>query len=252
MVPRATLRVVVITLHFRMVSIPTFRKRGWYNLVQRYPLSELIPETDTVPAPPEPAPSVSPWKHFFRDTLETVLLAIVLFLVINLISARVRVEGYSMLPTLDDGQFVLISRLTYKLGEPRRGDIIVFRPPMYPEESILRRLLGIPNIGDNYEDYIKRVIGVPGDTVKVENGTVFINNIALLEPYIAAAPLYSGEWTVPEGSLFVLGDNRNNSSDSHAWGLLPQDNILGKALAIYWPFTDWMVLKPGQTALAMP
>jgi signal peptidase I len=161
------------------------------------------------------------------------------------------VEGYSMMPTLHDGQFILLSRLSYKLGDYQRGDIIVFRPPMYPEESFMRRLLGIPNIGDNYEDFIKRVIGLPGETVTVQNGTVFINGIALNESYIAAPPEYSGEWVVPEGSLFVLGDNRNNSHDSHAWGLLPQENVLGKALIIYWPFSDWTVLKSTQ-ALAAP
>lgn len=214
-------------------------------------MSEFTPESEPVPAP-EVSSTGGEWKRFLRDTVETIGLALILFVVINLISARVRVEGYSMIPTLDNGQFVLISRLSYKFGDYQRGDIIVFRPPMYPEESFLRRFLGLPNIDDNYEDYIKRIIGVPGDTVKVENGTVFINGVAMLEPYIAASPAYSGEWLVPEGFLFVLGDNRNNSSDSHQWGLLPQENILGKALIIYWPFADWTVLKSDLSVLAAP
>jgi signal peptidase I len=200
---------------------------------------------------PDPEPQLSPespaektgLKNFFNEALETLGLAVLLFLVINIISARVRVDGYSMRPTLNDGEFVLINRLAYQFGSFERGDIIVFRPPMYPDADFFRRLLGLPNISDEYEDYIKRVIGLPGDTIKIENGTVSINGTPISEPYIAAPPDYSGEWTVPPGDLFVLGDNRNNSADSHAWGYLPEENILGKAILIYWPFSDWKVLK---------
>ncbi len=215
-------------------------------------MSEFTHETEPVAAPESaPAPRKE-WKSFLRDTVETLGLALILFVVINLVSARVRVEGFSMMPTLHDGQFILLSRLSYKFGgDFHRGDIIVFRPPMYPEESFMRRFLGIPNISDNYEDFIKRVIGLPGETVTIENGTVYINGVALNESYIAAPPEYSGEWVVPEGSLFVLGDNRNNSHDSHAWNYLPQENVLGKAIVIYWPFSDWQVLKTTQ-ALAAP
>ena len=215
--------------------------------------------SDTLPENQLPASAVSPetpakqgWKGFLREMVETLGLAIVLFLVINLISARVRVEGYSMQPTLDNGEYVLVSRLAYQLGKYQRGDIIIFRPPMYPEENWLRHLFGFPNFNDHYEDYIKRIIGLPGDHVKVENVIVSINGVALSEPYIAAAPNYSGEWTVPDKMLFVLGDNRNNSADSHIWRFVPMKNVLGKALVVYWPFTDWMILKSGQAALAAP
>ncbi len=173
-------------------------------------------------------------------------------MVINLISARVRVEGFSMLPTLNNGEYVLISRLSYKLGDFKRGDIIVFRPPMYPDATLWQRLFGLPGFDDKYEDYIKRIIGLPGETVRIENGTVYINNVALMEPYISAPPDYSNEWTVPEGQLFVLGDNRNNSADSHAWGFLPEDNVLGKALVVYWPFADFMIIPSNQPVLAAP
>lgn len=205
-------------------------------------MSDFFPETAPQLTPEVPHANQG-WKNFLREVLETLGLAVILFLVINLISARVRVDGFSMRPTLEDGEFVLISRLAYQFGNFKHGDIIVFRPPMYPEAGFFRRLLGLPNISDDYEDYIKRVIGLPGDTVKIENGTVQINGALINEPYIAAPPEYFGQWTVPEGDLFVLGDNRNNSADSHAWGFLPKQNVLGKAVVIYWPFADWKVLK---------
>lgn len=192
------------------------------------------------------------WKRFGRELFETLGLALVLFVVINLLSARVRVEGFSMRPTLDNGQLILVSRVAYELSDLGRGDIVIFRPPTYPdqEESLLRRLTGWPNF-ENYEDYIKRVVGLPGETVRVENGHIYIDNLALNEPYIAAPPDYNGSWTVPEGHVFVLGDNRNNSSDSHSWGPVPVENVVGKAVFIYWPFTDWAVIG-NQTVLAAP
>ncbi len=211
----------------------------------------FFPENETPPAP-EAAPASQEWKQFLREILETVGLAVILFLVINLISARVRVEGFSMIPTLDNGEYVLISRLSYKLGDYQRGDIIVFRPPMYPDAPFWQRLFGLPGFDDHYEDYIKRIIGLPGETVRIANGTVYINDVPLIESYIAAPPDYSNEWVVPAGQLFVLGDNRNNSADSHAWGFLPVENILGKALVVYWPFADFMIIPSHQSVLAAP
>lgn len=203
-------------------------------------------ESGSDPTPTTPLPPASK-RGFLRDFLETVLLAVVLFLAINAISARVRVDGFSMRPTLDDGQYVLVSRLATTFGTYERGDIIVFRPPMVPPESLYRRVIGMPG---EEEDYIKRLIGVPGDTIRVENGSMFINGMLLDEPYIAAAPVYTGLWEVPLGHVFVLGDNRNNSSDSHQWGLLPVENILGRAVLVYWPFSDWMIIEHHPIALA--
>ena len=165
------------------------------------------------------------WKQFVLDLLETVGLAVVLFLIINTLSARVRVDGFSMLPTLQDGEFVLVNKLAYHTGTPVRGDIIVF-------QSITEKNL----------DLIKRVIGLPGDQIVIGGGRVSINGQTLDEPYIAAAPNYSGRWKVPDGYLFVLGDNRNDSSDSHAWGFLPTQNVIGKALLIYWPPNKWAMV----------
>ncbi len=210
-------------------------------------LSEEIPAGENQPLPETPK---ADWKRTLRDILETLGLALVLFLVINAISARVRVDGFSMRPTLENDQFVLVYRLAYLNGHFERGDIIVFRPPMYPQEDSWRHLLGLPGFS-LYEDYIKRIIGLPGETVRIEGGQVFINDVRLAEPYIAAPPQYSGVWYVPEGHLFVLGDNRNNSSDSHSWGPLPVENVVGKAILVYWPFRDWMVLR-NQNALAAP
>ncbi len=215
-------------------------------------MSEFPSEIEPQPTPETNASNNVSFWHFMREVLETLGLAVLLFLVINIISARVRVDGISMRPTLQDGEFVLINRLAYKLGDYQRGDIIVFRPPLYPPQGFWRQLLGLPNISDNYEDYIKRVIGLPGDQVRISQGVVYINGMQLQEPYIAAPPNYTGEWTVPQGDLFVLGDNRNNSSDSHAWGFLPEPNVLGKAVLVYWPFKDWMILKPNQAVLAAP
>ena len=177
----------------------------------------------TTQVSPEPEGSEIKKKQsragFWLDTLETILLALLLFLAINTVTSRVRVENISMEPTLQPGYLLIVNKLAYKLGEPKHGDIVVFH-----------------YMGDNNEDYIKRVIGLPGDEVKIENGTVYVNGTALNEPYIAAFPAYSGTWKVPEGSLFVLGDNRNNSSDSHQWGFVDLDDVVGKAVFIYYPF----------------
>lgn len=163
------------------------------------------------------------WRELLRDLFETVVLAVLLFAGISAVSARVRVDGYSMVPTLKNGEYVLVNRLAYRFGQPQRGDIIVFRRMD--------------------EDLIKRVIGLPGDTVRIVDGVVQVNGRTLQEPYIAAPPHYNGEWLVPEGELFVLGDNRNDSSDSHVWGTLPLQSVIGRAIVIYWPPTEWKILE---------
>jgi len=173
-----------------------------------------------------PSEEKTNWGRFVFDIIETLALAGILFLGINAVSARVRVDGYSMIPTLEDGEFVLVSKINYRLGVVERGDIIVFHFPMDPEQEL-----------------IKRVIGLPGDAISVQNGMVSVNGQALNEPYIAAAPAYSGDWTVPDGQLFVLGDNRNDSSDSHSWGYLPFEKVVGKAVVIYWPPPFWKVIQ---------
>ncbi|HVN54720.1 MAG TPA: signal peptidase I [Anaerolineaceae bacterium] len=191
-------------------------------------------QTEVIPEAPKRSKR-SGCFSFAIDTVETVLLALILFFGINAISARVRVENISMLPTLQPGEFVLINKLAYKVGTPSRGDIIVFHYPRDPKE-----------------DYIKRVIGLPGDTVVIENGHVTVNDQVLTEPYIAAQPTYSSRTVVPENSLFVLGDNRNQSSDSHSWGSVPYDLVVGKAVFIYWPLQNFQVISHPDIVRASP
>ncbi len=167
--------------------------------------------------------------------METVVLSVLLFAGINTISARIRVDGFSMEPTLRNGEFVIVNKLAYKLGSPAVGDVIVFHYPRDPSQ-----------------EYIKRVIGLPGDQVKVSGGQVFVNDKLLEEPYIASPPRYNSQWEVPAGGLFVLGDNRNNSSDSHNWGAVPLENIIGKALFVYWPPDQWGFITHPALANAGP
>jgi signal peptidase I len=188
-------------------------------------------ETTQLDNQPQPEPLTDEeqpinWKRFLLDVLETLVLAVVLYFGINAVSARVRVDGFSMRPTLQDGEYILINKLAYKLGEPMRGDIVVFVFPVNPEE-----------------DLIKRIIGLPGDTITVQDGLLSINGVVMNEPYISAPPAYDGTWQVSEGELFVLGDNRNDSRDSHQWGLLPVENVIGRAVLIYWPPEEWQIIE---------
>jgi signal peptidase I len=192
--------------------------------------------TDVMPDDSPPESQDQGFGHFLFDILETVLLAVVLFFGINAVSARIRIESISMQPTLYEGDFVIVNKLAYKLGSPQRGDVIIFRFPPDPDQ----------------EPYIKRVIGLPGDSVLVRGGKVFINNVPLREPYIKAQPTYENSWVVPPDSLFVLGDNRNNSSDSHTWGMVPLKNVIGKAELVYLPVSHWQLLNQNTAAAAEP
>ena len=161
--------------------------------------------------------------------ISLVLVALVWFVLplplsslINTSSARVRNDGFSMANTLSDGSYILADRLAYQQNPPQRGDIVFFTLPMDPQQ-----------------DMVKRVIGLPDETIVIKDGVVRINDVPLDEPYVTESPMYNGEWTVPKGQYFVLGDNRNNSSDSHSWGFLPQENILAKAVWIYYPLENF-------------
>ena len=161
-------------------------------------------------------------KSVLREILETALLTLIVFMVLNTLTGRFQVRGTSMEPTLQDGQYLVISKLAYWLKAPRRGDIMVFHPPN-----------GIS------DDYIKRIVGLPGEQIRIEGGDVLVDGVVLEEPYVANQGAYSGSWKLGNDQYFVLGDNRGNSSDSHMWGTLPEENIIGKAWLCYWPPEAW-------------
>lgn len=190
--------------------------------------------TETISEPQETEEKRSGFMRFLIDVAETLILSIVLFAAINAVSARIRVDGASMEPTLQSGEFVIVNKLAYLFGEPKTGDVIVFHFPRDPDQ-----------------EYIKRIIGLPGDRVEIKNGEVYVNDRVLDEDYIAASPVYEDILEVPGDSLIVLGDNRNNSSDSHNWGPVPLDYVIGKAMFVYWPPTEWGVLNQ-PTASAAP
>jgi signal peptidase I len=180
-------------------------------------------------AVPNPEQSDQPQKDLSKvlwDILEILVLSALLFLGINAISARIRVDGSSMEPTLHNGEFIIVNRLAYKLGKPARGDIIVLTFPK-----------------DSHQEYIKRIIGLPGDRIEIINRNLYINNQLAQESYIKMPPSYTGQWNVPDDSLFVLGDNRNNSSDSHNGEFVPLNHVVGKALVVYWPPSSLRVIK---------
>lgn len=179
------------------------------------------------------------------EMIQTILLALVLFLVIRNVVQNFRIDGISMEPNFHNGQFLIVNRFAYCPGlhldvtplnihwqktwcirQPTRGDVIVFE---YPK--------------DLSRDFIKRVIGLPGDTVEVEGDRVYVNGQVLPEPFGPnPGSSTSGPVTVGPGEVFVLGDNRNNSSDSRTWGPLPLNYIIGKALVSYWPPRYWAVV----------
>jgi len=172
--------------------------------------------------------------HTLWVLTQTVLLSALLFAAINLATTRILVQSVSMQPTLYESDRVLVNKLASIVGSPSRKDIIVFNPP-------------VPNMD---EPYIKRIIGLPGDDVRITNGQVYVNDLPLQETYIAAPPYYAGSWSVPPGHVFVLGDNRNNSSDSHFWGVVALDSILGKAEFVFWPFSHLKLLNPANASAA--
>ncbi len=183
------------------------------------------PTEPAAPAEPQaPGPLVpsSVWNalSWVRDLAFSVLIAVIL---IVFIYQPVKVEGTSMMPTLTDQERIFINKFTYHfgLGSIERGDMVVFWFPLDPSKS-----------------YIKRVIGVPGDTVRIEAGQVFVNGEALSEGYVPDEYRDRVSWEehrVPAGDYFVLGDHRSSSSDSRTWGFVKRDAIYGKAVFVYWP-----------------
>ena len=190
-------------------------------------------------------------RELVRELIETVLLALAIFLTLQFSVQNFRVEGSSMRPTLEEDQFLLVNKIVYlridrdsitrllpfidddgdetffAFHPPKRGEVIIFHFPRDPSR-----------------DFVKRVIAVPGDTVEIRRGQVYINGIALDEPYIthpdtrSVAPTRIG----PE-FYYVLGDNRGSSNDSRDWGPVPTENIIGRAWVSYWPLENFNVLR---------
>ncbi|HEY0492820.1 MAG TPA: signal peptidase I [Candidatus Dormibacteraeota bacterium] len=197
-------------------------------------------QSQTAP-PPAPGP-VPHQKSFLRDTLEIVFLALVLYVVIQYAVQTVHVLGSSMSLTLHDNDLLVASKISYKIHDPQRGDIIVFKPP-----------------NEDSRDFIKRVIALPGDKIRISNSVVYINGQVLREPYLPERWTYNNNWPadgqdklVPADQYFVMGDNRNHSSDSRSFGFVERDAILGKAEVRIWPLgqvgflTSKPSLSPGQ------
>jgi signal peptidase I len=179
--------------------------------------------TRSQPTPKQQTPDENPWL----EGVKTIGLSVVLALGIRTFVAEARyIPSGSMEPTLQVNDRLIIEKISYHFNPPERGDIIVF----WPTDKLKEQQ---PDLRDAF---IKRVIGLPGDQVEIRDNQVFINGEMLSEDYIAAPPEY--EWgpdVVPEDSYLVLGDNRNNSFDSHYWGFVPRDNIIGKAVVRFWP-----------------
>jgi signal peptidase I len=182
------------------------------------PVEGLPPQHDADDGPSEA-------MQYLRELVETVVLALIMFLIIRQGIQNYRIESHSMEPNFYEDQFVLVNKLAYRLGEPARGDVVVFNNPANPKE-----------------DYIKRIIGLPGDTVEFADGTAYVNGLPLDEPYVRP-PTYgavsSAPVLVPADHIFVMGDNRPNSRDSRAFGPLTEDLIVGRAWLRVWPFSEW-------------
>ena len=186
-----------------------------------------------------------------RELIETVILALLIFLALQFSVQNFLVQGPSMRPTLDQGQHLLVNKLVYfrldrdmmssllpfvdSIGKeavfpfhpPRRGEVIIFRFPR-----------------DESRDFVKRVIGVSGDTIVIREGTVFVNGKVQDEPYVTRPDNTNmGPLTVPPDSYFVMGDNRRDSHDSRSWGSVPTENVIGRAWVRYWPLDRLHVLS---------
>jgi signal peptidase I len=186
-------------------------------------------QPQSTPSEPQAPQSGSGWLRWWqsqRETIQILAIAIVLAVVIRLFVAEPRfIPSDSMVPTLEIGDRLVVEKVSYYFRPPHTGDIIVFDPPEKLQE-----------FGYTTDQaFIKRIIAEPGQTVAVQNGRVYVNNQPLQEPYIAEPPAYElRPVTVPDGQYFVMGDNRNNSNDSHVWGFLPRQNIIGRAVFRFW------------------
>lgn len=171
------------------------------------------------------ADSAGKRPHFLREAIETIVLTLLLFFIIHSAVQNFNVDGTSMEPTLHNGELILVSKWNYLFHAPARGDVIVFVAPPQPSE-----------------DYVKRIIALPGDVISISDGVPTVNGVKLSEFYVAAGDMGSTPYDrpihnviVPANDYFVMGDNRLGSSDSRTWGFVPRGNIIGEASLVYWP-----------------
>lgn len=187
----------------------------------------MIDQSSTVHALPRPRLQRF---TFLREILDLVVLIGAIYALVNLATVRFIVQGPSMQPTFEENQFLIVSRVNYLLGKPERGDIIVFHYP-----------------GNIDEDYIKRVIGVPGDTIEIRETQVYVNDAMLDEPYInepcRPAQCPDSTRTLGPDEYWVMGDNRNRSSDSRSFGPILREHIVGEVLIRYWPPSNWGIVS---------
>jgi len=183
-----------------------------------------------ITAPPLPRPKLNR-TGFLREIIDTLVLIAAIYALVNLATVRFFVDGPSMEPTFYTGQRIIVSRVHYLLGQPQRGEIMVFdSPEASPDDPPL----------------IKRVIGLPGDSVQIRDQKVYINGVELNEPYINEAcnsnRCRENTWELGPDQYFVMGDNRNHSNDSRAFGPVDRSRIIGEAVVRYWPPSDWGII----------
>ncbi len=183
-----------------------------------------------------PQPRRDGFKAILFDILETILLTIVIYAVLTTFIGRFKVLSISMEPTLHEGQYLLISKQTHKIWPLKRGDVVVFHYPRNPQKN-----------------YIKRVIGLPGEKIAFRNGELYVNGEFTPEPWLPK-PMraVSGQWQLSEDEYFVMGDNRSNSSDSRSWGPVSEQHVIGKALLCYWPLEHWGLTEHGPEPTLTP
>jgi signal peptidase I len=185
-----------------------------------------------------PSPRLVSKRGLRRDIIETLLLVVVIYTLVNLTTARAVVEGPSMQPNFYTGQLVVINRFAYYFAQPARGDVVVIHSPRSDCQDPAKFET------NGCEDLIKRVIGLPGETVVIKSGRIYINGAKIEEPYISEFCKIGcdGTWMLKPSEYFVLGDNRNNSYDSHSFGPIQRTLIVGEAWIRYWPPQDAKII----------
>ena len=165
--------------------------------------------------------------RFVRDIIVPLIVALVIFALLQVTVGTFKVYGSSMVLSIQPGEYIIVSKVAYSFHPPERGEVIVFHSPRNP-----------------HSDLIKRVIALPGDTIEIRDDTVFVNDTPIDEPYILKSPRYTfPRKEIPADHYFVLGDNRNNSADSHNGWTVPREDIIGKAWLTYWPPQKWRFIE---------